>query len=74
MCYSLQDPFITIKDLAAASPNQGTRIIAGQPAGPGEFPWQVAVYYRRPGGGLFFCGGSLINDRFVLTAAHCAAE
>lgn len=54
--------------------NTGSRIISGEPAQPGEFPWQVGVYYRRADGGLYFCGGSLINERYVVTAAHCAAE
>lgn len=69
-----KDNFTTRKDLVAKSSSQGSRIIAGEPAAPGQFPWQVGVYYRRPTGGLFFCGGSLVSDRYVLTAAHCAAE
>jgi secreted trypsin-like serine protease len=41
-------------------------IVGGQPAEPGEWPWQVMV---RPGD--YLCGGSLIAADWVVTAAHC---
>ncbi|XP_069987269.1 uncharacterized protein [Penaeus vannamei] len=43
------------------------RIVGGQDANRGEFPWQVGI--KLSWGGR--CGGSLIKPRWVLTAAHC---
>ncbi|XP_034172857.2 testisin [Osmia lignaria lignaria] len=43
------------------------RLVGGQNAIPHEFPWMVSI--SRKGG--HFCGGTILNSRFVLTAAHC---
>ena len=42
-------------------------IVGGVSAPKGYYPWQVAIYNQQE----FLCGGSLINDVKVLTAAHC---
>jgi len=44
-----------------------SRIVGGEVATAHEFPWQVAL--NMDGG--WFCGGSIISDEWVLTAAHC---
>ncbi|XP_074657289.1 chymotrypsinogen B-like [Tubulanus polymorphus] len=44
------------------------KIVGGVDALRGEFPWQVGM--RNPSGHNF-CGGSLLNKNWVVTAAHC---
>ncbi|XP_076257708.1 transmembrane serine protease filzig isoform X1 [Rhynchophorus ferrugineus] len=49
------------------------RIVGGKGATFGEFPWQVLVR-ESTWLGLFTknkCGGVLINEKYVMTAAHC---
>ncbi|XP_073736209.1 chymotrypsin-like protease CTRL-1 isoform X1 [Callorhinus ursinus] len=44
------------------------RIVNGENAVPGSWPWQVSLQDRS---GFHFCGGSLISQSWVVTAAHC---
>ncbi|XP_040191913.1 chymotrypsinogen B-like [Rana temporaria] len=43
-------------------------IISGYAAIPGSWPWQVSLQDRPS---FHFCGGSLLNSLWVVTAAHC---
>ncbi|XP_070685827.1 coagulation factor IX [Pempheris klunzingeri] len=47
------------------------RIVGGVLEKPGGSPWQVLVH-RSDGFG--FCGGALVSDRWVISAAHCLEE
>ncbi|KAK8405268.1 hypothetical protein O3P69_001679 [Scylla paramamosain] len=43
------------------------RIVGGTEATPHSWPHQVALFIDS----MYFCGGSLISNEWVLTAAHC---
>ncbi|XP_055914633.1 trypsin-1-like [Eupeodes corollae] len=56
---------ITILTISNAS--NTNRIIGGKFANPGQFPHQVSMQLN----GRHHCGGSLISETFIVTAAHC---
>ncbi|KAM6965952.1 trypsin-like [Tautogolabrus adspersus] len=50
-------------------PPLNTRIVGGQVAPEGSWPWQVSLHTSVSRS--HFCGGSLINNQWVMSAAHC---
>uniref|UniRef100_A0A1A9ZZ96 CLIP domain-containing serine protease n=1 Tax=Glossina pallidipes TaxID=7398 RepID=A0A1A9ZZ96_GLOPL len=65
-------PGNTLPEVGTCGHVLSTRIYGGNVTKIDEFPWMTLIRYQT---GLntfgFFCGGTLINSRYVLTAGHC---
>jgi secreted trypsin-like serine protease len=58
-------------ELLTSKPN--TEIVGGTVAPAGNWPWQVALLWSGEPRNFYaqFCGGTLVDEYFVVTAAHC---
>ncbi|XP_076057515.1 trypsin-1-like [Oratosquilla oratoria] len=47
------------------------KIVGGEDATPGEFPYQISFQDNSWGFIFHFCGGSVYNENYIVTAGHC---
>lgn len=47
-----------------------SKVVGGRESLPGSWPWLVAVYED----GSFHCGGVILNELWVMSAAHCVEK
>jgi len=64
------DPYCKAAFLNAVTEGDPSRIIGGEPAPPGLYPWFVRFIYSS-NEDWAGCGGMLVAPEIVLTAAHC---
>jgi len=50
---------------------KSSRIIGGDEASPNSIPWQVGLLFAYKNYANVGCGGTLLTDKHVLSAAHC---
>lgn len=55
------------QDCACGERNEEGRVVGGSNSTVNAFPWLARVIYQKS----FGCAASLINNKFVVTAAHC---
>lgn len=63
-----ESPLPLLEPFRGDGAEHSNRIVGGAVAANGSRPYQAAVLVDE----RFFCGGSLISEEYVVTAAHCA--
>ncbi|XP_029442806.1 plasma kallikrein [Rhinatrema bivittatum] len=53
---------------------KGSRITGGSDSSAAEWPWQLSLHIKISTISRHVCGGSIINNWWIVTAAHCIQE
>ncbi|XP_067883720.1 coagulation factor XI-like [Heterodontus francisci] len=61
----------TSKEVCGKANQMKARVFGGNVSLPGEWPWQVSIYFDQWDKFNHFCGGSIIASHWIITAAHC---
>ncbi|XP_068237778.1 trypsin-1-like [Palaemon carinicauda] len=70
LCVALSTGLPQIPQLYRAKPIP-VGIVGGVEAKPGEFPHQISMQVESHFGTSHSCGGSIYNEKYIITAAHC---
>lgn len=55
-------------------PTDTDRVTGGWPAHDGQFPYQVSIRMISNVGNMITCGGSIVDNEWIITSAHCLAK
>uniref|UniRef100_A0A2C9GVA2 Peptidase S1 domain-containing protein n=1 Tax=Anopheles dirus TaxID=7168 RepID=A0A2C9GVA2_9DIPT len=71
-CCAVSNMKTTLPERPVCGVQISDRLYGGQLTELDDDPWTALIEYQKPDGSFgFHCGGSLINEYYVLTAAHC---
>ncbi|KAG8569198.1 hypothetical protein GDO81_014294 [Engystomops pustulosus] len=61
---------VALKCSECGSRSKSSRIIGGRDVALGRWPWQVSLYLNN----RHVCGGSIVAQQWIITAAHCVQK
>ncbi|XP_030048072.1 plasma kallikrein [Microcaecilia unicolor] len=66
---------ITTNDVCGKSEKlEFLRVVGGKNSSINNWPWQLSLHIKGFSSSRHICGGSIINNQWILTAAHCIPE
>ena len=66
--HEVQHFYLTDTDCGTRHPEErSNRIVGGEDAVRGAWPWYAQLKFN----GSHSCGGTLVDNKFIVTAAHC---